>query len=232
MWDHEPDSERDRVRVAYQHMMHKYIRCLTGNDDNVKRVLDYLDAEGMAEDTVVIYTSDQGYWLGQHGLYDKRLILETSVRMPFLIRYPKLIQPGSVNDDLCINVDIAPTLLDLAGLDPVDEMQGRSIVPLLSGAVPSDWRTSQFYAYWGAPNHYGVRDKRFTYVKVADHPPELFDRKKDPLQRKNFAGEPEYAPVIKTLEAELNKQIRAIGIDAASLPLGKSNRSNALRKSN
>ena len=90
------DTDAERIRVAYQHQIHKYIRCITGNDDNVKRVLDFLDAEGLTENTIVIYTSDQGYWLGQHGFYDKRLILETSMRMPFLIRYPKLIRPGPV----------------------------------------------------------------------------------------------------------------------------------------
>lgn len=232
MWSHDPDNERDRVRVAYQHMMHKYIRCLTGNDDNLKRVLHYLDTEGLTEDTVVIYTSDQGYWLGQHGLYDKRLILETSMRMPFLIRYPRMIQPGSVNDDLCMNVDIAPTILELAGVDPVKEMQGRSMVPLLRGKSVSDWRTSQFYTYWGAPNHYGVRDKRYTYLKIAGHEAELFDRERDPLQRINHAMDPEYEPIIKRMEKELQKQIEIVAIDEAMLPVGKYKRSNALRKSN
>ena len=91
MWKHDPESDKDKIRVAYQHMIHKYVRCLTGNDDNLKRVLDYLDKENLAKDTIVIYTSDQGYWLGQHGFYDKLLILETSMRMPFLIRYPRAI---------------------------------------------------------------------------------------------------------------------------------------------
>lgn len=232
MWPHDPDSEKDRIRVAYQHMMHKYIRCLTGNDDNLKRVLDYLDEEGLAEDTVVIYTSDQGYWLGQHGLYDKRLILETSMRMPFLIRYPGMIKPGSINDDLCMNVDIAPTLLELAGVDPVAEMQGKSMVPLFKGDAPVNWRTSQFYTYWGAPNHHGVRDKRYTYVKIAGHPPELFDRQRDPLQRVNLASDPEYAAVMEQMEIELQKQVRMVDIDQKTLPKGKSNRSNESRKQN
>ena len=107
-------TDRERIRVAYQHMIRKYVRCSTGNDDNLKRVLDFLDRENLKEDTVVIYTSDQGYWLGQHGFYDKRLILETSIRMPFVIRYPRLIKAGSVSDDLCVNVDLAPTILELA----------------------------------------------------------------------------------------------------------------------
>ncbi|MEX0323182.1 MAG: sulfatase-like hydrolase/transferase [Puniceicoccaceae bacterium] len=218
MWEHDPDSINDRIRVAYQHQIHKYIRCVAGNDDNLKRVLDYLDAEGLAEDTIVIYTSDQGYWLGQHGMYDKRLILETSVRMPFVIRYPKLIKPGSVNDDLCINVDIAPTLLELAGVDVPDAMQGKSMVPLLRNESVDDFRDSQFYTYWGEPNHYGIRTKRFTYTRIAGHAPELFDRVKDPLQRRNFFADPEYAPVVKQLEVELDKQIRDVDISEKDLP--------------
>lgn len=218
MWEHDADSEKDKIRVAYQHQIHKYIRCVAGNDDNLKRVLDYLDAEGLAEDTIVVYTSDQGYWLGQHGLYDKRLILETSVRMPFIIRYPKMIKPGSVNDELCINVDIAPTLLELAGVDIPEAMQGESMVSILKGNSPAEWRKSQFYTYWGAPNHYGIRTKRYTYTKVEGHQPELFDRQKDPLQRRNFFGDPEYAPVVKQLEAELQKQIREVDISEKELP--------------
>ena len=218
MWPHDPGSEKDKIRVAYQHMMHKYIRCLTGNDDNLKRVLDYLDVEGLTEDTIVIYTSDQGYWLGQNGFYDKRLILETSMRMPFIIRYPKLIEAGTVNDDLCINVDIAPTLLELAGAEIPKAMQGRSMVPLLKEDWVDDWRKSQFYTYWGASKHYGIRTDRYTYVKVTDHPPELFDRRVDPEQMKNVIGEVSYREVTKILEKELQKQISETDISLDELP--------------
>tara|TARA_Y100000588_G_scaffold173122_1_gene186974 strand:+ start:1904 stop:3412 length:1509 start_codon:yes stop_codon:yes gene_type:complete len=218
MWKHDPASDKDRIRVAYQHMIHKYVRCITGNDDNLKRVLDYLDEEKLTEDTVVLYTSDQGYWLGQHGFYDKRLILETSMRMPFLIRYPRMIKPGSVNNDLCINVDLAPTLLELAGLKPPADMQGRSMVPLLNGKSPSDWRQSQFYTYWGAPNHYGIRTERYTYLKLAGHPAELFDRQTDPNETHNVAGKTENQPVIQRLEKELQKQIRVVDISPDELP--------------
>ena len=219
MWEHDAGSDKDKIRVAYQHMMHKYIRCIAGNDDNLKRVLDYLDAQNLADDTIVIYTADQGYWLGQHGLYDKRLILETSMRMPFLIRYPKLIKPGTVSQDLCINVDIAPTLLELAGAKTPKVMQGRSMVPLLKGEAVPDWRTSQFYAYWGSPpNHHGIRTERYTYMKVKNHPAELFDRRNDPEQRHNVAGNPEYKGVIKKLERELQKQIREVDIAPGQLP--------------
>ncbi|HJN12816.1 MAG TPA: sulfatase [Pirellulaceae bacterium] len=218
MWKHNPNSDKDRIRVAYQHQIHKYIRCVMGNDDNLKRVLDYLDAEKLTANTIVIYTSDQGYWLGQHGFYDKRLILDTSMLMPFIIRYPKLIKPGSVNKDLCINVDIAPTLLDLAGVEIPKAMQGRSMKPLLKGSTPSDWRQSQFYTYWGAPPHYGIRTRRYTYFKIANHPAELFDRKIDPDQRHNVAGKPEYKDSIAQLEMELQEQIREVVIADSQLP--------------
>ena len=218
MWKHDPNSDKDKIRVAYQHQIHKYIRCVMGNDDNLKRVLDYLDAEKLTDNTIVIYTSDQGYWLGQHGFYDKRLILDTSMLMPFLIRYPKMIKPGSVNKDLCINVDIAPTLLDLAGVATPKATQGRSMKPLLKGNTPSDWRQSQFYTYWGATKHYGIRTKRYTYLKLPNHPPELFDRQTDPHQRHNVAARPEHKEAIATLEKELQKQIREVDITTSELP--------------
>jgi arylsulfatase A-like enzyme len=218
MGPHDPTSDEDRIRVAYQHMMHKYIRCATGNDDNLKRVLDYLDAENLAENTVVVYTSDQGYWLGQHGLYDKRLILETSLRMPFLIRYPKLIEPGTVSEDLCINVDLAPTLLDLAGAEIPESMQGRSMVPILKGETPEDWRQSQFYTYWGSPHHYGIRTDRYTYVQMGDGSLELYDRESDPDQTHNASGDAEYATTIERLDAELERQVESVEITPEQLP--------------
>lgn len=229
MWEHDPTDDADKIRVAYQHQIHKYIRCLTGNDDNLKRVLDYLDTENLAEDTIVIYTADQGYWLGQHGFYDKRLILETSMRMPFLIRYPKMIKAGSVNVDLCMNVDIAPTLLEMAGLEAPQAIQGRSMVPLLQGRGVADWRKSQFYTYWSKPEHYGIRTERYTYVKLANHPAELFDRKTDPDQRYNVAGNSDYREAITDLEIELEKQIREVDIALEQLP-GRSKKDKSFGK--
>jgi arylsulfatase A-like enzyme len=222
MWEHDEHNPRDQIRVAYQHMIHKYIRCIKGNDDTLKRVLDYLDQERLADNTIVIYTSDQGYWLGQHGFYDKRLILETSIRMPFLIRYPGVIPPGSVNDDICMNIDLAPTLLDLAGLAAPSSMQGQSMTPLLRGEDrPANWRTASFYTYWGGePRHYGLRTDRFTYVKIGGVT-ELFDRKQDPHQRMNVAGNPEYASIMATLESELQQKIKAVMIAEEDLPQKK-----------
>ena len=140
------------------------------------------------------------------------------MRMLFLIRYPRLIRPGSVNEDLCINVDIAPTLLELAGVEVPDAMQGRSMVSLLKGQEVVDWRKSQFYTYWGIPAHYGVRTGRFTYLKIPGHPAELFDRKEDPEQLYNVAGRPSYRDVIADLEEKLNRQVQEVGIEASALP--------------
>ena len=138
--------------------------------------------------------------------------------MPFLIRYPRLIKPGSVNSDPCINVDLAPTLLELAGVKAPAAMQGRSLLPLLKGKTPADWRKSQFYSYWGAPNHYGIRTERYTYLKLAGHPPELFDRRLDPTQILNVAGEPANKPILERLEKELTRQIREVDISDSELP--------------
>ena len=138
--------------------------------------------------------------------------------MPFLIRYPRLIEPGSVNDNLCINVDIAPTLLELAGVAIPSAMQGRSMKALLRGETPTDWRASQFYTYWSAPRHYGIRTERYTYLKVRSHAPELFDRQADPRQLHNIAGNPENKTLVARLEEALQRQIQAVGISRAELP--------------
>ncbi|MEM6260018.1 MAG: sulfatase [Planctomycetota bacterium] len=219
MPEHDPQDDRDKIRAAYQQMMRKYIRCVQGNDDNLNRVLEFLDEEGLTENTIVIYTSDQGYWLGQHGMYDKRLILEPSIRMPFLIRYPQAIKPGSVCSSLCINVDLAPTLLELAGLEAPERMQGRSFVPMLRGHdEPAGWRVSTLYSYWSiGPRHYGIRTSRYTYLKINEHV-ELFDRLRDPEQLNNVAADPEYRSVLVECEQELQKQLHDTSFDQADLP--------------
>ena len=125
-------------------------------DDNVGRLLDWLDEQGLAEDTVVVYTSDQGFFLGDHGWYDKRFMYEESLRMPLIMRCPRGIAAGSVSADMVLNVDFAPTFLDLAGVAPDFRMQGRSFAPVLAGETPSDWRTSFYYRYWMHRSHHNV----------------------------------------------------------------------------
>jgi len=148
---------------AYQRYIKAYLRVCASIDDNVGRMLDYLDAEGLTQDTVVIYTSDQGFFLGDHGWFDKRFMYEESLRMPFLLRYPREVRPGSVNRDIVSNLDFAPLFTDLAGLPTPKEFQGRSFRPLLQGRTPADWRQALYYRYWmnrahhNVAAHYGIR---------------------------------------------------------------------------
>jgi arylsulfatase A-like enzyme len=158
-----PESEMRKW--AYQRYIKDYLRVVASIDDNVGRVLDYLDEEGLAEDTLVIYTSDQGFFLGDHGWYDKRFMYEESYRMPFVVRYPREIPAGSVNTDLLTNADFAPTFLDYAGLETPREFQGRSIRDLLKAETPDDWQTAVYYRYWmnrahhNVAAHYGIRTR-------------------------------------------------------------------------
>ncbi len=220
------DGSADAVsRVAYQHILHKYLRCVRGVDDNIGRVLRHLDETGLAENTLVIYTSDQGYWLGQHGLYDKRIILDPSIRMPFVARYPKEIPAGSVNGELVSNVDFAQTLLDFAGLASEaapKRMQGRSIRPLMQGSTPADWREGLFYCYTAPPAHWGLRTKRYTLACFPDSPEvELYDNEQDPQQNRNVAGDPAYADAVAEMRAALDRAMEEIAIDPSQLPGGE-----------
>src|SRR5204863_2438692 len=130
------------VRWKYQRYMQDYLATVQSVDDSVGQVLDFVDRSGLAKNTIVIYTSDQGFFLGDHGLFDKRFMYEEALRMPFLVRWPAAIKPGTRSQAMAINVDFAPTFLDAAGLAVPAGMQGRSLMPLLRGAAPADWRTS------------------------------------------------------------------------------------------
>ena len=222
LWDaaYEPKNEafrnanpqgKDLIRWKYQRYIKDYLRCVASVDDNVGRLLDYLDASGLDENTVVIYTSDQGFYLGDHGWFDKRFMYEQSLRMPLLVRYPKEIKAGSVNEDIVLNLDFAPTLLDFAGAAKSADMQGQSFRPLLQGRMPRDWRTSMYYHYYEYPalhsvkRHYGVRTKRYKlihfYYDIDEW--ELYDLHKDPDELNNVIDDPTYANVLKQLKDEL-----------------------------
>ncbi len=225
--DPPPDlSPQQFKRWAYQRYIKDYLRCVASIDDNVGRMLDYLAVAGLEENTIVIYTSDQGFFLGDHGWFDKRFMYEESLRMPFIVRYPGEIEPAMVNDDLVINNDFASTFLDYAGIDPPDDLQGRSIRPLLQGQTPDDWRQSFYYRYWmhrGGGHtvcaHYGVRTRRYKliyyYGQALDapgavdepRPPEweLFDLEKDPLEMNSVYDDPQYADVVGELAGELTR---------------------------
>lgn len=207
----------------YQCYIKDYLRTIASIDDNVGRMLDYLDAEGLAEDTVVIYTSDQGFFLGDHGWYDKRFMYEESLRMPFLVRYPREIAPGSVNRDIVLNVDFAPTFLDYAGVPIPREMQGVSFRANLRGETPDDWRQSCYYRYYmhcsGGHDvfaHYGVRTERFKLIYYYEAQPgpqywELFDLQEDPCELRSVYDDPTYAEVVGELKQELARLRSQVG---------------------
>ncbi len=197
-------------RWKYQRFMQDYLACIASLDDNVGRVLDYLDRSGLAGNTIVIYTSDQGFFLGDHGWFDKRFMYEESLRMPLLVRWPGVVKPGSTRDEIVLNVDFAPTLLAAAGLPVPPDMQGRTFVPLLRGESPKDWRPAMYYRYYHYPQdhkvqpHYGVRTDRYKLIyfnKINQW--ELFDLKADPHELRNLYGDPAQAERVKSLKAEL-----------------------------
>jgi arylsulfatase A-like enzyme len=197
-------------RWKYQRYMHDYLACIDSIDEGVGRLLDYLDKSGLAENTIVVYTSDQGFFLGDHDWFDKRFMYEESLRMPLLIRWPAAVKAGTVSDAMVLNVDFAPTLMSAAGLKVPDDMQGRNFLPLLRGEHPADWRTSMYYRYYDYPGahrvqpHYGLRTGRFKliYYKKIDQW-ELFDLSKDPRELKNVYADPGYANQVAELKDEL-----------------------------
>ncbi len=198
----------------YQRYIKDYLRCVAAVDDGVGRMLDYLDDNGLTENTIVIYTSDQGFFLGDHNWYDKRFMYEESLRMPLLVRYPGEVAAGSTNADIVLNVDFAPTFLECAEAEIPERVQGASICPLLAGETPSDWRDTMYYRYFmhqGGHNvyaHYGVRTRRHKliyYYKAEPGPQEweLFDLEEDPHELMNVYGEARYAETVRVLQARL-----------------------------
>jgi arylsulfatase A-like enzyme len=222
-----PDLKGDALRRwAYQLYIKDYLRCIQSVDDNVGRLLDYLDSERLAENTIVIYTSDQGFYLGDHGWFDKRLMYEEALRMPFLMRYPAGIRPGAVNRDMVLNIDFAPMFLDYAGVRAPAEMQGRSFRANLGGHTPRDWRKAMYYRYWmhndadhHVPGHYGIRTDRWKLIyfynkalgmkgaRAPDAEPEweLYDLRNDPREMKNLYRDPKYSKVVRDLKAQLKR---------------------------
>jgi arylsulfatase A-like enzyme len=210
---------RDLVRWKYQRYIKDYLRCIAAVDESVGAVLDKLDELGLAEDTVVIYSSDQGFYLGEHGWFDKRFMYEPSLKMPLMVRWPGVTAPGRVVDALVSNVDFAPTFLELAGVTPPAHMQGRSLVPLLRGSTPADWRESFYYQYYEFPGvhdvrrHYGVRDGRYKliYFYGADEW-ELYDLESDPHELDNKYADPAYAAEVRRLKRELERLRRELKV--------------------
>jgi arylsulfatase A-like enzyme len=194
----------------YQRYMQDYLACCAAIDESTGRILEWLDKNQLSENTVVIYTSDQGFFLGDHGLYDKRFMYEESGRMPFLVRWPRGIKPGSTSATLGINCDFAPTFLELAGAPIPADMQGRSLLPLLKGIKPKDWRTSFYYRYYHDPGdhntaaHYGVRTETHKLIYYwRRNQWECFDLIRDPQEMRNIYAEPGEQATVAKLKEEL-----------------------------
>ena len=207
----------------YQKYLKRYLRCVKGVDDNVRRLVDFLRDAGELDDTVIIYTGDQGFFLGEHDLMDKRWIYEEAMRMPFIVQDPRIVKASSTNDWLINNTDFAPTILAIAGIETPKSMQGRSFASALRGeARPKDWRTATYYRYWmhmahnlRVPAHFGIRTERYKLVFFYGCTPsggqktpvawELYDLKSDPSEMHNQYANSEYAAVVADLKRQLWK---------------------------
>ncbi len=226
------DMQHEKAkRAVYQKLTKDYLRAIAAIDENVGRMLDYLEQAGLADNTLVIYTTDQGYFLGEHGLKDKRFMYEEALRMPFVARLPGRIPAGSVNKEMILNVDYAPTFLDYAGLETPGEMQGQSVRRYLEGREASGLRDAMYYHYWPvghwmSPAQYGIRTRRyklmFCYGLWMPGAPdrnipseykgwELYDLQKDPAEVHNVYGKPEYAKVQQELKRHLQKLKQDLG---------------------
>lgn len=204
-------SEKEKMQWRYQRYMQDYLGCIAAVDENVGRLLNYLDENNLSENTLIVYTSDQGFYLGEHGWFDKRFIYEESFKTPLLARWPGVIKPGSNSDQMVQNLDFAQTLLEAAGITPPADMQGESLLPLLKDN-PDDWtRDAVYYHYYEYPSvhmvkrHYGVVTREYKlahfYYDVDEW--ELYDRKKDPQEMKNVYHDPAYAEVVANLKSKL-----------------------------
>lgn len=227
----------DEARMkTYQKFIKDFMRCGAAIDDNIGKLLDYLDKAGLAENTIVIYTADQGYFLGEHGWFDKRMIYEESIHMPFVIRYPKEIPERTRNRDIIENIDFSALFADYAGLDYPKEMQGRSFRENLQGNTPKDWRKYGYYRYWqhsvDRPAHFGIRGERYkiafyygqhldlkgTQKQTTEPAWEFFDLEKDPKELYNAINDSQYQNVIKQMKLELKRQRQLVGDSDKKFP--------------
>jgi len=213
----DPDDTKALIRLKYQWYMRDYLACIAGVDENVGRILKYLKDNGLDKNTVVMYSSDQGFYLGEHGWFDKRFMYKESFRTPLLARWPGVIAPGSRNDDLVQNIDFAQTFLDMAGAPFPEDMQGETLVPLMQGTTPNNWRDSLYYHYYEYPGvhsvrrHEGVETKRYKLIRFygEDVPGgeewELYDHEKDPDEMKSIYNDTAQKERIEEMKEELQR---------------------------
>ena len=210
-------------KAAYQKLIRDYLRCGATIDDNIGKLLDALEEMGIADNTIVVYVADQGYFLGEHGFFDKRMMYEQSLRMPFVIRYPKEIPAGTRNKDMILNIDFASLLADYAGVKVPDKSQGHSFRENLKGETPKDWRKSMYYRYWTQhvirPAHMGIRNERYKLMflygdrlnmtgsekKTFTPTWEFYDLQADPHENHNAYNDPQYAKIIRQMKEEMLK---------------------------
>ncbi|MEM1124466.1 MAG: sulfatase/phosphatase domain-containing protein, partial [Bacteroidota bacterium] len=203
-------TEKEKMSWRYQRYMQDYLGSIAAVDDGVGKVLDYLDESGLAENTIVVYTSDQGFYLGEHGWFDKRFIYDESFKTPLMVKWPEVIQPNQKNSTMVQNLDFAQTFLDAAGVSAPDDMQGESLVPLFDGTA-TDFREAVYYHYYEYPSvhmvkrHYGIvtEDYKLAHFYFDVDEWELYDRKKDKNEMRNVYHEPEYAEVVADLKEKL-----------------------------
>ncbi len=228
------ETRQQLAHFKYQRYLKRYLRTIASIDESVGRILDYLDDNDLADNTIIIYTSDQGFFLGEHGWFDKRFMYEESFQMPFLVRFPKEIAAGTVCDDIISNVDFAPTFLDFAGLTVPSYMQGNSVRSLLKGQTPADWQEIAYHRYWmhrdpnhNAYSHYGVRDQRYKLIYWyndgfdlpgtnhggEDREWELFDCKQDPMELFNVYDDENYQDIVVQMTKALETKMLEIGDD-------------------
>ncbi len=228
------ETRQQLAHFKYQRYLKRYLRTIASIDESVGRILDYLDDNDLADNTIIIYTSDQGFFLGEHGWFDKRFMYEESFQMPFLVRFPKEIAAGTVCDNIISNVDFAPTFLDFAGLTVPSYMQGNSVRSLLKGQTPADWQEIAYHRYWmhrdpnhNAYSHYGVRDQRYKLIYWyndgfdlpgtnhggEDREWELFDCKQDPMELFNVYDDENYQDIVVQMTKALETKMLEIGDD-------------------
>ena len=203
---------KDLVRWKYQRYAKNYLRCVKGVDESVGTLMETLDELGLSDNTVVIYSSDQGFYVGDHGWYDKRWMYDESMKMPLVVKWPGVTKAGTANEDLVQNLDYAETFLEIAGADVPADMQGASLVPLLKGNTPKDWRTSVYYHYYEypsvhmVPRHYGVRSEHYKLMRFYQFDEwEFYDLRNDPDELQNRYEDPQYALLVAQMKVELER---------------------------
>ena len=206
-------NDKEKMKWKFQRYMQDYLATISSVDDNVGRVLDYLEETGLDENTIVVYTSDQGFYLGEHGWFDKRFIYDESFKTPLMIRWPNEIKPGTTNEEMVQNLDFAQTFLEAAMIEAPEDMQGESLIPLLKGDNKKWDRDAVYYHYYEYPSvhmakrHYGIVNKEFKlahfYYDVDEW--ELYDRINDPNEMNNVYNNPDYQDVVKKLTTELKE---------------------------